>query len=104
MTRPNIFKYATKELSQDAMICWFLECLNSEDQEYETIGFEFIKFIFKNIYDNIETAELFKKTPPKAQYEKIDVYAEIVINGTLHPVIFEDKTNTYLHDDQMYKY
>ena len=35
----------------------------------------------------------------------LKIYAEIVINDkTVHPVIFEDKINTYLHSDQMYKY
>ena len=102
MNRPNIFNYATKELSQDAMICWFLECLNSEDEEYRKLGLNFVRFIFEN--EKIENAELFDETFPKTQYKKIDVYAEIVINGTVHPVIFEDKTNTYLHNDQLYKY
>ena len=86
MNRPNIFNYATKELSQDAMICWFLECLNSEDEEYRKLGLNFVRFIFEN--EKIENAELFDETFPKTQYKKIDVYAEIVINGTVHPVIF----------------
>lgn len=103
MSRPNIFKYATKELSQDAMICWFLECLNSEDKKYNQLGLNFVRFIFND--NEIKNAKLFNNSFPKTQYEKIDVYAEIVIDGkTVHPVIFEDKTNTYLHDDQMYKY
>lgn len=106
MKRPNIFDYATKELTQDAMICWFLECLNSEDDAYKNIGLSFVSFIFKGIiYDKIISAELLNENMPKTQHEKIDVYAEIVINGkTVHPVIFEDKTHTYLHSDQMYKY
>lgn len=102
MSRPNIFNYATKELSQDAMICWFLECLNSEDEEYRQLGLNFVRFIFND--NEIKEAKLFNNSFPKTQYEKIDVYAEIVINGTVYPVIFEDKTNTYLHDEQMYKY
>ena len=103
MNRPNIFKYATKELSQDAMICWFLECLNSEDEEYRQLGLNFVRFIFND--NEIKVAKLFNNSFPKTQHEKIDVYAEILINNNiLHPVIFEDKTNTYLHNDQMYKY
>ena len=103
MNRPNIFKYATKELSQDAIICWFLECLNSENEEYRQLGLSFVRFIFNE--NEIKDAKLFNNSFPKTQHEKIDVYAEIVINDkTVHPVIFEDKTNTYLHSDQMYKY
>lgn len=103
MSSPNIFKHATKELSQDAMICWFLECLNSDDKKYRQLGLNFIRFIFND--NEIKVAKLFNNSFPKTQHEKIDVYAEIVINDkTVHPVIFEDKTNTYLHNDQMYKY
>lgn len=103
--KPNIFNYATKELSQDAMICWFLECLNSTNKKYQEFGLNFVKFIFDDKNDKIKSAKLFNDASPKTQYNKIDVYAEIIINEkTVHSVIFEDKTNTYLHDDQMYKY
>lgn len=35
--RPNIFDYATRELSQDAMICWLLACLHSKDEIFEEL-------------------------------------------------------------------
>ena len=38
LTRPNIFNYAKKELSQDAVICWLLECCHSDDDKYRQIG------------------------------------------------------------------
>ena len=31
----NIFKYATKELSQDAFICWLVEWINHKEENSE---------------------------------------------------------------------
>ena len=31
--KPNIFKYATKELSQDAVICWLIEWSSYDGQQ-----------------------------------------------------------------------
>ena len=35
--KPNIFRYATKELSQDAVICWLIEWAYHDDPEYEQL-------------------------------------------------------------------
>lgn len=35
MTRPNLFNYATSELSQDAFICWILSWGTSEAGSYD---------------------------------------------------------------------
>lgn len=48
LTRPNIFNYAKKELSQDAVICWLLECCHSDDDKYRKIGIDFVRFILDN--------------------------------------------------------
>lgn len=106
MNRPNIFKYAQTELSQDAMICWLLECYHSEDKTYRRIGLDFIKFILE---DNTLTlrddddVELEKESPHR-QYYHMDVYANIRVNKKVYPIIFEDKTNTYLHGSQHERY
>ncbi len=103
MGRPNIFKYATRELSQDAMICWFLECLRSENKIYKDIGVEFIKFILER-EDITENDIVLYVDSLKAQYYHMDVYAVVCVNNEAIPLIFEDKTNTYLHGDQMERY
>lgn len=33
----NIFKYATKELSQDAFICWLVEWINHKEESYAKV-------------------------------------------------------------------
>ena len=47
--KPNIFKYATKELSQDAVICWLIEWSSYEGQGHEKLrecGQQFVKALF----------------------------------------------------------
>ena len=56
LTRPNIFNYAKKELSQDAVICWLLECCHSDDDKYRKIGIDFVRFILDN--ENIKEKDI----------------------------------------------
>ena len=46
----NIFDYATKELSQDAFICWLASWINhkNENQDLYNVAYNFFKFIFDN--------------------------------------------------------
>ena len=100
--RPNIFKYATKELSQDAMICWFLACLESEDEFYKAIGVKFVEFILDK--ESLKADDIVLYNKPEKQYHKMDVYAVLCVENKAIPIIFEDKTDTYLHSNQMKKY
>ena len=100
-TRPNIFDYAKKELSQDAMICWFLACLESESEFYKTIGVEFVKFILGDKSINGEDCCIYGLSK---QWKKIDVSAVICSGNKAIPLIIEDKTDTYLGDDQIPNY
>jgi hypothetical protein len=99
---PNIFHYATKELTQDAIICWLLECLSSSDSSVRETGKEFLRqFVFKNKI-SINEAELIECSK---QYHKMDVYARVLINKKdIYPIIFENKTNSFLHGNQLERY
>lgn len=92
---PNIFDYATKEFTQDAMICWLLNCK-------ETCLPFLNKFIFKD-NDEIKGEIEFEYVPSK-QISRIDVYANIEYNGRYYPIIFENKSNTTTHDEQIKRY
>lgn len=92
---PNIFDYATKEFTQDAMICWLLNCK-------ETCLPFLNKFIFKN-NDEIKGEIEFEYGPSK-QISRIDVFANIEYNGKYYPIIFENKSNTTIHDNQIERY
>lgn len=104
-TRPNIFSYAQKELTQDAMVCWLLKCCHCIDEKYRKIGHDFIRFILNDNTLSSEDIELEKgEDSPHNQYYRMDVYANVRIKDKIHPIIFEDKTNTYLHSGQHIKY
>ena len=103
MTRPNVFKYATRELSQDAMVCWLLSCMNSTDPKYRNIGLNFIRLIFND--NTIQDHEIvLESDSPYKQYYHMDVYAIICFRNKMYPIIFENKTNTYLHSNQFQNY
>ena len=47
MPKPNLFNYATKELSQDAIICWLIEWAgtqaeNESEQQLRKVGHAFV--------------------------------------------------------------
>ena len=89
----NLFKWATKELSQDAIVAWLLN-----DDE---IGYDLIKDMcpsLKNVDFDIENIT--------TQKYSIDVLVELSVLGTSEKiaVIIEDKTDTYIHDQQMLRY
>ena len=103
MNRPNIFNYAKKELSQDAMLAWLLACIHSESQEYRNIGIKFAKYLMDINFEEQVDIEIDTETP-LVQHYSIDVYAIIVVDNKACPIIIEDKTNTFLHSDQLKKY
>lgn len=102
MNRPNIFNYAKKELSQDAIMAWFFACLHSNQKEYKQIGVKFINYIFGSDYteNDIDIEE----KSPEVQYHKMDIYSVVKAGELLHPIIVEDKTDTFLHSNQFKNY
>lgn len=103
MERPNIFKYATRELSQDAMVCWLLKCLHSTDLKYMNIGLNFIRLIFDD--ETIQANEIIiESDSPHKQYYHMDVYTVVCLRDKIYPIIFENKTSTYLHSNQFQAY
>jgi len=99
--KPNIFKYATSELSQDAFFCWLLEWSNKKynDEKLNGISLNFINYICQNTNkDRINSVESIKIVK---QEKNIDFYA--IINDSLI-ILFEDKTGTSTHDNQLERY
>lgn len=80
---PNIFNYATSELSQDAFICYMLNFPDAAKLFLDKCG----------IYDE-EIKDI------RRQYLHIDVLVET----DNHYLIIEDKTGTGEHDDQICRY
>lgn len=96
MEQPNIFDYATSELSQDAFICYLL-----------TWGKEKYKKAFPREYDLAH--KFLKKCGIDEKEEIITVrrqveHVDVLIGTTKHILIIEDKTYTNEHDDQIVRY
>ena len=102
--KPNLFAYATSELSQDAIICWLMEWGKQENKdtnrELHQLGKLFLDSLFDK-FDNIEIPRKYNTIKIKKQYKNIDVFC--VINNK-YALIIEDKTNTKNHSKQLEKY
>ncbi len=104
MSNPNIFKYSTSELSQDAIICYILEWAKVENKTLNTdlhkISVNFLDSIF-NKFTNIENPTTYHTIDIKKQYKNIDV---LCIVNNKYSIIIEDKTNTKNHSGQLKRY
>lgn len=97
----NIFTYATKELSQDAFLCWSINWLTQDPNNalYQYGKAMLDLFLGDKKQDHYQNVEI------RSQYEKIDVL--VLFKGTdnkRHALIIEDKTNTTEHSNQMQRY
>ncbi len=104
-SRPNLFDYATKELSQDAMICWLLKWADDRHAndgtaaELHACGRNFARALLGQhgstpLPKTLET-KIFQ------QDKGIDVLAQI---GPKHVLLIEDKTGTSEHGEQLRRY
>ncbi|MBE6414555.1 MAG: hypothetical protein E7035_08415 [Verrucomicrobiaceae bacterium] len=96
---PNLFSYATSELSQDAFFAWLMQWADSSykelDESLHVVAQNFIRLLLDD--NNFET----KKISIKKQWKNIDILAEINDDTIL---IIEDKTDTSVHDKQLERY
>lgn len=96
---PNIFNYATSELSQDAFILWLLDWANPQyagcDEALCETAQNFVQLLLDKTDLEISSVDC------KKQEHYIDAFA--VINNH-YALIVEDKTNTSEHDNQINRY
>lgn len=99
---PNIFNWATSELTQDAFLCWLFNWADNayRDNKLHQIGCKLIIECFKlhgiHIKKNdISDIEIIK------QYKNIDVVIKI---GSKYAIIIEDKLQTIQHSNQLKRY
>ena len=103
--QPNIFTYATSELSQDAFIAWLL-CwadikYKAQDEQLHKLGLDFLEsLLVKQEITLNEITDLEIKT----QFHKIDVFVSFKMGGKYYGVIIEDKVHTIDHNDQLGRY
>ena len=89
----NLFDYATKELSQDAFLRWFLES-DIDDSGKKLLA----------VFTGVEDYRSIKIDKTWAQSENIDITVDFKNNNTPCILIIEDKVGTNPHDNQLIKY
>ena len=104
----NLFYYATKELSQDAFICWLcsfaLEDADKSDMELVKCAQNLIcEFLKGEKEEDISKDEVHLEKIEK-QVGNIDVLLTVRYKGLCYKIIIEDKTYTSEHDDQLARY
>ncbi len=101
---PNLFDFATKELSQDAMICWLLKWADNRyadaDQELHGCGRRFVRALLR---EHCEPLPERIETTIHRQDKGIDVLAALNANKDC-VLLIEDKTGTKDHGGQLKRY
>ena len=96
MESPNLFDYATSELSQDAFLCYMLafgkEKFKTDFPQEYALAHKFLEKCGLDINEEILSVG--------KQVDNIDV----LIITDKHILIIEDKTYTNEHDDQIVRY
>lgn len=104
MSRPNLFTYATKELSQNAMICWLIKWseVQADDecgQALRDLGRAFAEALLgkhnQSLAGNIKRVEISRWD------QGIDVLARIEDESAERVLLIEDKTDTSDHSGQL---
>ncbi|GAB2580170.1 PD-(D/E)XK nuclease family protein [Spirosoma areae] len=107
--RPNLFSYATSELSQDAFICWLAAWADpkwkDEDPKLHQAGFEFIISMIHKVKRDYNPANI-KTVKVQPQVKKLDILIEInkEESDSKLAILIEDKTHTSNHSDQLNRY
>jgi len=100
MKKPNIFNYATSELSQDAFITWLIQWASIEymstDKDIHNCASVFVKSL-------IGESQEYKITSIESgrQWNNIDIWAKV---NDDYFIVIEDKKGTKEHSDQLKRY
>lgn len=100
--KPNLFHFATSELSQDAALCWLLSWADvahrDENRDLHELGTGLLRGFF---------SKAGRQLPPGAavkvlrQSDHVDIAVEV---GDDHVVLLEDKVYSSEHSDQLARY
>lgn len=101
--RPNLFDFATSELSQDAVLSWCIAWADGRhaatDAAMHAIGRDLVASLFRAAGIDAPTEQYAVVVRP--QLERADIVAEI---GVGHLLVIEDKVHTTEHSDQLKSY
>lgn len=96
---PNLFSFATSELSQDAFFAWLLSWGNTDaDMSLRAVALDLLRKWTQNPQLQLEGEQ---PVQIKRQFEKIDL---LVIVNEHYAIVVEDKTETAQHSGQLQRY
>jgi len=99
---PNLFQFATSELSQDAFLCWLMswskKVYRSIDKPLHEAAMDFLSVIFNAHHIPVPIVETIDIT---RQFNSLDILA--IVNDT-YAILIEDKTHTKDHSNQLNRY
>lgn len=100
MSKPNLFRFATSELSQDAFFCWLASCAAASvvDEELRDAGTRFLRILLAK--QNLDLPRI-TSIRVNRQLDRIDVVVEI--NESI-AILIEDKAGTSEHSGQLARY
>ena len=99
----NLFTYATKELSQDAFICWLLANYDTDALQEES--YRFLNMLMGKNFSLGDIKMMSIKQQERQMDIVIDFWTEIPKTSASHYVlVVEDKTTSSAHDGQLVKY
>ncbi|MBC8153491.1 MAG: PD-(D/E)XK nuclease family protein [Bacteroidetes bacterium] len=107
--RPNLFNYATSELSQDAFICWLAAWADpmykDTDPALHETACDFVVSMIHKVKPDY-TNDRVKTVNVRQQINKLDVLIEINkhLPDDKLAILVEDKTHTSNHSDQLNRY
>jgi len=104
--RPNLFSFATRELSQDAMLCWLLAWAHAPREQVDPALHRLGVHVVRRLIDLHPTALQHPladnfEVEVRRQLLKIDVVAFV---GDQLMLVIEDKVGTKNHSDQLRRY
>ena len=99
----NLFYYATKELSQDAFICWLCSYAGEGTASKDTALTECAEHLLCE-FIGADKGSVLSEIEIRKQYKNIDVLILLKCQGEQYAVIVEDKTHSSEHDDQLDRY
>lgn len=95
----NLFQFATKELSQDAILAWTINGINGKDESLKALGKTLLKVMI-----GWEGDIDFSDVVVLRQVKNMDILISFMHDGLQHLVIVEDKVGTGIHDNQLVRY
>lgn len=92
----NIFSFATKELSQDAVICWLLNWIKYPESDLHGLAKELFQLL------GVDDVDIHQEIAIKRQLSKADIV--VALHGQKQILIIEDKVYSSEHGNQIEEY